>query len=91
MAYINFDSKIEKIWSGISYGILTVLFLIHFTFYYFVHVSQLNNIFDNLYFSPVFNFKLSSNTCEEDEFIIFHQWEEEDKFIGIMIWNNFKH
>ena len=83
MACISFNDKIVTIWSNISYGIVTVLLLIHLIFCSYVSESQLNNLFDSFDSSPLFIFRLGNDNCETDESIVFMYGKEEQKLIGI--------
>ena len=75
MACISFDDKIVTIWARISYGMVGVLFIIHFISLFLIRVSQLNNLYDSFEASPLFDFYLSDTSClDREETIVFHEW-----------------
>ena len=75
MACISFDDKIVAIWLYISYGMVGVLFIIHFISLFLIRVSQLNNLYDSFEASPLFNFHLSDTSClDREDAVVFHEW-----------------
>jgi len=75
MACISFDDKIVAIWSYISYGMVGVLFIIHFISLFLIRVSQLNNLYDSFEASPLFDFHLSDTSClDREDAVVFHEW-----------------
>ena len=75
MACISFDDKIVTIWSYISYGMVGVLFIIHFISLFLIRVSQLNNLYDSFEASPLFDFHLSDTSClDREDAVVFHEW-----------------
>ena len=69
----------EKIFLIIILISVIVFGIMHFIFYFFFKITNFNDTYDSFESYPLFNFKISKNTCEtneNEEYIIFHELQD---------------
>ena len=69
----------EKIFLIIILISVIVFGIMHFIFFFFFKITNFNDTYDSFESYPLFNFKISKNTCEtneNEEYIIFHELQD---------------